>query len=154
MESKRSESRVELASHIQIKRVPALKDGHKWYVWRPYQKSMGTSLVAQWLGIRLPVQGTQVPSLVRGDPTCHGATKPMRHNYWACALEPARHNYWACAPQQLKPACSRARALQQEKPPQVRSPCTTTKSKPALATTRESLRAATKTQHAKKKKSM
>ena len=30
---------------------------------------------------RLPMPGTQVRSLVREDPTCHGATKPMRHNY-------------------------------------------------------------------------
>ena len=41
----------------------------------------GTSLVAQWLRIRLPVQGTRAPSLVQEDPTCRGATKPMRHNY-------------------------------------------------------------------------
>ena len=27
----------------------------------------------------------------------HRATKPMRHNYWACALELLSHNYWACA---------------------------------------------------------
>ena len=39
------------------------------------------SLVAQWLGIHLPMQGTQVQALVREDPTCRGATKPMRHNY-------------------------------------------------------------------------
>ena len=41
----------------------------------------GTSLVAQWLRIRLPMQGTQVRALVREDPTCRGATKPVRHNY-------------------------------------------------------------------------
>ena len=40
-----------------------------------------TSLVAQWLRIRLPMQGTQIRALVREDPTCHGATKPMCHNY-------------------------------------------------------------------------
>ena len=40
-----------------------------------------TSLVAQWLRICLPMQGTQVRSLVWADPTCHGAIKPMRHNY-------------------------------------------------------------------------
>ncbi|KAJ8796046.1 hypothetical protein J1605_018194 [Eschrichtius robustus] len=39
------------------------------------------SLVAQWLRIRLPMQGTQVRSLVWEDPTCRGATKPVRHNY-------------------------------------------------------------------------
>ncbi|KAJ8781826.1 hypothetical protein J1605_010810 [Eschrichtius robustus] len=41
----------------------------------------GTSLVAQWLRIRLPTQGTRVRALVREDPTCRGATKPVRHNY-------------------------------------------------------------------------
>ena len=40
-----------------------------------------TSLVAQSLRIHLPVQGTWVQSLVQEDPTCHGATKPMCHNY-------------------------------------------------------------------------
>ena len=76
---------------------------------------LGASLVVQWLRIRLPMQGTRVRALVREDPTCHGGTKSMRHNYWACALEPASHNYWARVPQLLKPD-PRARALQQEKP--------------------------------------
>ena len=65
----------------------------------------GTSLVAQWLRIHLPMQGTRVQSLVREDPTCRGETKPVHQNYWAYALEPASHNYWACVPQLLKPAC-------------------------------------------------
>ena len=39
------------------------------------------SLVAQWLGILLLKQGTQVRALVREDPTCHGAAKPVCHNY-------------------------------------------------------------------------
>ena len=51
------------------------------------------SLVAQWLRICLPVQETRVWALVWEDPTCRRATKPMHHNYWACALEPASHNY-------------------------------------------------------------
>ena len=38
-------------------------------------------LVAQWLRIRLPMQGTRVRALVWEDPTCHGATKPVHHNY-------------------------------------------------------------------------
>ena len=54
------------------------------------------------------MQGTQVQPLVQEDPTCHGATKPVSHNYGAWALEPASHNYWAGAP--------RIRAPQQEKP--------------------------------------
>ena len=35
------------------------------------------SLVAQWLGVRLPTQGTQVLSLVREDPTCRGVAGPV-----------------------------------------------------------------------------
>ena len=56
-------------------------------------KSVGASLVAQWLRIRLPMQGTQVHALFREDPTCRGATKPVHHDYRACALEPTSHNY-------------------------------------------------------------
>ena len=41
----------------------------------------GTSLVAQWFRIRLPMQGTRVQALVREDLTCRGSTKPVRHNY-------------------------------------------------------------------------
>ena len=44
-------------------------------------EGLGTSLVAQWLRICLPMQGTWLRALVREDPTCCGATKPMRHNY-------------------------------------------------------------------------
>ena len=36
----------------------------------------------RWIRICLSMQGTWVPSLVWEDPTCHGATKPMNHNYW------------------------------------------------------------------------
>ena len=71
-----------------------------------YQNDGWTSLVVQWLRIFLPMQGTGVQSLVREDPTCCGATKPVRHNYWACALEPLSHKYWAHTPQLLKPAHS------------------------------------------------
>ena len=95
--------------------------------WQIYPKEvknpkMGASLVARWLRIHLPMQGTRVRALVREDPTCCGATKPMRHNYWACALEPASHNYWAhasraCALQQEKPLQWEARALQQRVAP-------------------------------------
>ena len=87
------------------------------------------SLVVQWLRIRLPMQGTRVWALVREDPTCRGATKPVRHNYWACALEPTSHNYWACKPQLLSPRtyspCSTTREATT-----MRSPCTATKSSP------------------------
>ena len=39
------------------------------------------SLVAQWLRICLLMQGTWVRALVWEDPTCHGATRPVSHNY-------------------------------------------------------------------------
>ena len=39
------------------------------------------SLVAQWLRVCLPMQGTWVRSLVWEDSTCHGASKPMSHKY-------------------------------------------------------------------------
>ena len=39
------------------------------------------SLVVQWLRIHLPMQGTQVLSLVQEDLTCHGATKLEAHSY-------------------------------------------------------------------------
>ena len=39
------------------------------------------SLVAQWLRICLPMQGTRVRALVWEDPTCRGAAGPVSHNY-------------------------------------------------------------------------
>ena len=68
-------------------------------IWESFNKNTsGTSLVALWLRIRLPMQRTQVRSLVQEDHTCCGTTKPVRHNYWACTLEPESHNYWARMP--------------------------------------------------------
>ena len=46
-----------------------------------FESFWSTSLAAQWLRIRLPVQGTWDQALVQEDPTCCGATKPMRSNY-------------------------------------------------------------------------
>ena len=87
------------------------------------------SLVAQWLGVCLPMRGTRVRALVWEDPTCHGATGPVSHNYWACASG-------ACAPQQERPRQWEARALRWRVAP--------------LAATRESPRTETKTQHSQK----
>ena len=49
------------------------------------------ALVAQWLRIHLAMQGTQVRSLVREDPTYHGATKPRCCNL----LWPQQQSPWA-----------------------------------------------------------
>ena len=88
-----------------------------------------TSLVAQRLRIRLPMQGTRVQALVREDPTCRRATKPVSHNYWTCALESASHNYWARAPQLLSPHAWSPCSVTREATA-MRSPRTTTKSSP------------------------
>ena len=64
------------------------------------------------------MQGTRVQAVVREDPTCRGATKPVCHNYWACSLEPTSHNYWSLHATTTEARTPRARALQQEKPPQ------------------------------------
>ena len=65
-----------------------------------------TSLVVQWLGVQLPIQGAWVPSLVWEDPTCCRTAKPVSPSCWVWALEPLCRNYWS------------RHALEQEKPPQ------------------------------------
>ena len=45
------------------------------------KNEIGASLVAQWLRICLPMQGTRVRALVWEDPTCRGATRPLSYNY-------------------------------------------------------------------------
>ena len=56
------------------------------------------------------MQGTRVRDLVPEDPTCRGATKSLRRNYWACALEPASHV--------TEPARLETVLRNKEKPPQ------------------------------------
>ena len=41
----------------------------------------GASLVAHWLRICLPMQGTRVRALVWEDPTCRGAAGPVSLSY-------------------------------------------------------------------------
>ena len=113
-----TELRTVLSLYSYCERRDEITDGKcsvwpksTWYNWTIITilseifkiECLGTSLVAQWLRIRLPMQGTWVQALVGEDPTCRGAAKPVRHNCWACALEPASRNYWACVPQLLKP---------------------------------------------------
>ena len=66
--------------------------------------------------ICLPTQKTWVQSLIREDPTWYREGKSFCHNYEAYALDPRSHECWAHVPQLVKPACLRARPLQQEKP--------------------------------------
>ena len=57
----------------------------KWK-WIKY-KMRGISLLVQWLRIHLLMQGIQIQSLVREDPTCYKATKPVGHNCWTHTLQ-------------------------------------------------------------------
>ena len=110
-----------------------------------------TSLVAQWLRILLPMQGTWVRSLVQEDPTCCRATKPMHHNYSSCALEPASHNYCAHEPQLLKPTHIEP-MLRSKRSHRNEKPMHHNEEQPLFAATRESPRTATKTQCSQKQK--
>ena len=97
------------------------------YLYRPktyyaswhQQLESGASLVSQQQRICLPMQGKQVWLLIKEDPTCHRATKPMHHNYWALesgatTMEPTSHNYWSlCTPQ---PVLLNERTHRNEKP--------------------------------------
>ena len=89
--------------------------------------------MAQWITIHLPVQGTQVQSLVRQDSTCLGATKAHGPQLWKPeCLEPVLHNkrsYYSEKPENHK-----------EEQPQL--------------TTRESPCKATKTQHSQRKENI
>ena len=97
------------------------------------------------------MQETRVRALVREDPTCRGAAKPVRHNYWACALELASHNYWAHVLQLLKPARLEP-VLRNKRSHRNKKPAHRNEEEPPLAATREGLRTATKTQRRKKKR--
>ena len=55
-----------------------------------FKNTSSTSLVVQWLRIHLPMQGTQIWSLVEEDSICHGAAKP------AAATTEARGPYSLC----------------------------------------------------------
>ena len=95
------------------------------------------------------MQGTRVRALVWEDPTCHGATKPVRHNNWACALEPASHNYWAHVPQLLKPMCLEP-VLRNKRSHHNEKPAHHKEEQPLHPATRESPHEAMKTQRSQK----
>ena len=79
--------------------------------------------MVQWIRICLPIQETQVWSLVQEASSGWGSAKPMGRNYWARALVPASLNHWARVLQLLKPACPEPVLPQ-------RSPCAASKSSP------------------------
>ena len=74
--------------------------------FRPKKITWGTSLIVQWIGIRMAMQGSRIWSLIWKDPTFYRTTKLM------CLCSRAQELQW------LKPTYPRAHTLQQEKPPQ------------------------------------
>ena len=65
--------KVELSCDPAIPLLGIYLKDTKLYLW--------ASLVAQWLRICLPMQGTRVRALVWEDPTCRRTTGPVSHNY-------------------------------------------------------------------------
>ena len=85
--------------------------------------------MAQWLRVCLPMQGTRVRALIWEDPTCRGAAGPVSPTPELARLEPVLHN---------------GRGHDGERPAH------RDEEWPPLATTRESPRTETKTQHSQK----
>ena len=53
-----------------------------YFLLQKYTKTyFQESLVPQWYRICLPVQEMRVQFLIQENPTCHGAAKPLHHNY-------------------------------------------------------------------------
>ena len=70
--------------HLVIKYIKMKQQSEANFAYqinKQKKKGFGASLVAQWLRICLPMQGTRVRALVWEDPTCRGATGPVSHNY-------------------------------------------------------------------------
>ena len=114
---------------------PGLYIGTPFNKWRETRLDLNWKLPPEatfrWRGSSLSMQGTRVQALAWEDPTWHGATKPVYHNYWAWALEPASHNYRTPRATTTEACAPRARALQREATA-VRSPRTAMKSSPRL----------------------
>ena len=94
-------------SQAHIPPGPHLGTDLQWVRPFHFKTLWGLPLVVQWIRICLPVQGTQIQSLVCKDSTNCGATNPGSHNNWVVC-----HNYGsssasttgaptprACAPQ-------------------------------------------------------
>ena len=84
------------------------------------------SWVAQRQRICLQMWEALVWSLIWAGPKCCGATKPMYHNYWACALEPGNRSYWSLHALELCALQWEARTPQLESRP----PLTAARQKP------------------------
>ena len=88
-------------------------------------KKKSNFLVAQWIRICLPKKRTALWSMVPEDSTCHGATRPTWHNFWAHVpqlLKPT--SYSAHKPQLLSLCAATAEACMPKSPHSaVTTPC-------------------------------
>ena len=115
-------------NHIEINLLPCLSHSK---VSSLIRYDTGASLVAQWLGVCLPVRGTRVRALVWRIP--HAAE---RLGPWATITEPAR----------LEPVLRNRRGRGSERPAH------RDEGWPPLAAAREGPRTGTKTQHSRRMK--
>ena len=83
-----SPNALDPGAHLPYSHTPKRGINHTSYIYDIKATAFGdqkaryrTSQAAQWLRILLPIKGTWVRALVREDPTCRGATKPVRCNY-------------------------------------------------------------------------
>ena len=83
--------------------------------------SCRASLVAQWLKIHVPMQGTQLCSLVWEDSICHGATKPTCQNYWSPSAHDKRRHRNEKPTHHKRRVCPRSPQLQKTHSQQQRS---------------------------------
>ena len=74
---------------------------------------MGTSLVAQWQRIHLPMQDTQNSSLVQEDPHMHNATQP--HSPQLLSLCSGAQKPQLLSPHMIKPGLCNERSHHNEK---------------------------------------
>ena len=79
---------------------PQVEETKKDFIERGNQGAFPGGPVVRF---HLAVQGTRVQALVWEDPTCHGATNPVRHNCWAHVLNPANSSHWAHEPRAPAP---------------------------------------------------
>ena len=85
---------MEWSQQAKKKKIEENLKKKKKQTYRIFQKTEKSGfrafMVVQGLKICLPMQDMQVPFLVGEDCTCHGATKPVIHNYWSCTSQSPR----------------------------------------------------------------
>ena len=123
--------------------------------WSVLKLSYETSLAVQWIRICLPMQETQVWSLIREDPTYCRGTNRIHHSYSACTLDPGTTagepmgpgsgSCNRCSPS-LKPVLCNKGSHHSERPARCSGEWC------PLSTARESSSRVAKTQHSQKKK--